>query len=91
MINIKYVYNENGQQEAIIIPIDFWNDMSKKFDLKEHLKKENYFLSKYSELLLNLHISEINTEKKDDIFSLFGSWQSDKTGDDIANEIYSSR
>jgi len=86
MINIKYVYNENGQQEAIIIPIDFWNDMSKKFDLKE-----NYFLSKYSELLLNLHISEINTEKKDDIFSLFGSWQSDKTGDDIANEIYSSR
>ncbi len=90
-MNIKYIYTNKGQPEAIIIPIDFWNDIFKKFGLKEHLKKENYFISKYSELLLNLNISEIKKDKSDDFFSLFGSWQSEKTGDEIVNEIYSMR
>jgi len=32
MTNMKYIYTEKGQQEAIIIPIDFWNDLFKKLD-----------------------------------------------------------
>jgi len=91
MTTLKYIYTEKGQQEAIIIPIDFWNDILKKFNIKESLKQEKFFLLKYSELLLNLYISENNKDTTEDIFSLFGSWQSEKTGDDLNNEIYQSR
>lgn len=91
MMNIKYIYTENGQQESIIIPIEFWNDLFKKFNLKNYLKKENYFISKYSELIQNLSTQETNLEHTTDFYSLFGSWQSEKTGDEINNEIYSSR
>ena len=88
---MKYIYTEKGQQEAIIIPIDFWNDLYKKLDLKKHLEKENFFVTKYSELLHNLNNQYLNEEQKPDFYSLFGSWQSDKSGHEINNEIYSSR
>lgn len=94
MLDIKYIYTEKGQQEAVIVPIEFWNDIFKKFDLKKHLTKENYFISKYTNLLTNLSIKEVKeTEKtnEDAFYALAGSWQSDKTGDEINEEIYSSR
>jgi len=90
MMSIKYIYTDKGQQEAIIVPIEFWNDIFKKFELKQYLNSGNYFISKYSEILSELHISE-KEANKEDFYSLFGTWQSDKTGDEIINEIYSSR
>jgi len=33
----------------------------------------------------------LQTEFLNDIFSLFGSWQSEKTGDELAQVIYASR
>jgi len=88
---IKYIYSENGLQESIVVPIDFWNDMLKRFNLKEHLKSENYFVKKYSELLSNLHVSDSAKPKNDDIFSLFGSWQSEKNGTELSQEIFNDR
>ncbi|MCD4794634.1 MAG: hypothetical protein K8R54_15470 [Bacteroidales bacterium] len=91
MMDIKYIYKEKGKEEAVIIPIEFWNDLLKRFDLNSLLKKENYFLAKYSNILLKLDLKDNQKEKTDDFFSLFGSWQSDKTGEEIINEIYSAR
>ena len=86
---MKYIYTEKGQQEAVIIPIDFWNDLCQKFDLKDYLEKENSLLVKYSENLKDIDTKE--SAKDSDFYSLFGSWQSDKTGDEINDEIYSAR
>ncbi len=65
--------------------------MLKHFNLATHLSKESYFLSKYANLLFKMNIVTNKNKKTEDIFSLFGSWQSEKTGDEIINEIYSSR
>ena len=91
MKDIKYIYKEKGKEEAIIIPIEFWNDLLMRFDLTSLLRKESYFLSKYSNIILKLHLTESPKDRDDDINSLFGSWQSEKTGDEIINDIYSAR
>ncbi len=31
------------------------------------------------------------SEKEDDIFSLFGAWQSNKSGEEIISDIYNAR
>ncbi len=91
MLNIKYVYTDAGQEEAIIIPIEFWNDMFQKIDLKKHLKKGNYFTSKYNNLLEKLNLKETKKTDEEAFYALAGSWQSDKTGDEIVEEIYNDR
>jgi hypothetical protein len=89
-MNIKYIYTKKGQQEAIILPISFWNEIISKFDLQNYLKSENHFFLKYGNILLNTSLSDDLKKNPDDFFSLFGSWQSDKTGDEIASEIYAA-
>ncbi len=34
---------------------------------------------------------DISKDSESDFFTLFGSWQSDKSGTEINNEIYSAR
>jgi hypothetical protein len=91
MTALKYIYTEQGQQESIILPIDFWTDLFNHFDLQAKLEKEAYFSNKYQGLLSNFHRAKVEDKKQDDVCSLFGSWQSEKTGDEIAQEIYLSR
>jgi len=90
-MDIKYIYTEQGQQESVILPIEFWNDIFNKFELGKQLQKESYFTTRYKKILLNLSIQAARSNKKDDFFSLFGSWESEKTGEEINNEIYNSR
>ena len=73
-MELKYIYSDQGQQEAVVIPIDFWKELVKSYDLLNKLKIQ----------------TKVKTTDKD-IFSLFGAWQSPKTGEQIVNEIYSAR
>lgn len=91
MKGLKYIYKNEGEEEAVIIPIEFWKDLLNRFNLKNLLKNENYFYLKYKKLLSEIETSENNQESNDHIFSLFGTWQSDKTGDELSEEIYSLR
>ena len=91
MLDIKYVYTDTGQEEAIIVPIEFWNDMFQKLDLKKYLKKENYFTLKYNNLLEKISHKEPKKTDEEAFYALAGSWQSDKTGDEIVEEIYNDR
>ncbi|RLD51852.1 MAG: hypothetical protein DRI94_04905 [Bacteroidetes bacterium] len=91
MKGLKYIYKNEGEKEAVIIPIEFWKDLLNRFNLKNLLKNENYFYLRYKKLLSEIETSESKQENPDNIFSLFGTWQSDKTGDELSEEIYSLR
>ena len=91
MKGLKYIYKNGGEKEAVIIPIEFWKDLLNRFNLKYLLKNENYFYLKYKKLLSEIETSVSKQESTENIFSLFGTWQSDKTGDELSEEIYSLR
>lgn len=85
---LKYIYSQQGLQESVILPIDFWNDLFSRFDLKDQLKNESYFFDKCLDVLENLEIVEKDEEA---FFALCGSWQSDESGDELAADIYAAR
>jgi len=91
MKGLKYIYKNGGEKEAVIIPIEFWKDLLNHFNLKNLLKNENYFYLRYKKLLSEIETSLSKQESTENIFSLFGTWQSDKTGDELSEEIYSLR
>ncbi|NER03863.1 MAG: hypothetical protein F6K17_15175 [Okeania sp. SIO3C4] len=88
LMNIKYIYTNKGQEEAVIVPIDFWQDILKHSELLFFLKQERYFQDKYSALISSI---EKTKEEEEGVFSLFGAWDAEEAGDEINKRIYNER
>ena len=88
-MDIKYVYTENGQEEAVLLPIEFWNDLLKHYNIEQ----EHYFRKKYPSLLQSIRHEEGRQPEKTEemIAAVFSSWHSDETGDDLASSLYKDR
>jgi hypothetical protein len=73
------------------LPVGDKIKISQYLDVETSEEKGIYLSSKHNELLQNLSFHESTLEHESDFYSLFGSWQSEKTGDEINHDIYSSR
>lgn len=53
-MQVQYIYDENGKNTSVIVPIDLWHDLSRKTRMKK--VKESFEPSKFRGIYRNLEI-----------------------------------
>jgi len=53
-MQLQYIYDENGKNTSVIVPIDLWHDLSQKIQMKKG--RESFEPSKFRGIYRNLGI-----------------------------------